>query len=56
MFLEENKAIVRRYQEIYNSNHLDVLSEVLSEELLTRKFSQVFLMESKAQKPHIKSC
>jgi len=37
MSLEENKAIVRRYQEIYNSNNLDSLSEVVSEELLTPK-------------------
>lgn len=37
MSLEENKQIVRRYQEIYNSNHLDALSEVLAEELLTPK-------------------
>ena len=35
MSLEENKAIVRRYQEIYNSNHLDDLLEVVSEDLLT---------------------
>lgn len=34
MSLEENKAIVRRYQEIYNSNNLQVLSEVLDENFL----------------------
>jgi predicted ester cyclase len=34
---EENKAIVRRYQEIYNSNNLDTLTEVVSEELRTPK-------------------
>jgi len=27
---EQNKAVVRRYQEIYNSNNLDALPEVLS--------------------------
>jgi predicted ester cyclase len=37
MSIEENKAIVRRYQEIYNSNNLDVLAEVVSEELITPK-------------------
>jgi steroid delta-isomerase-like uncharacterized protein len=35
MSIEENKKIVRRYQEIYNSNHLDALNEVVSENLLT---------------------
>ncbi len=35
MSTEENKKIVRRYQEIYNSNDLDRLTEVISEELLT---------------------
>ena len=37
MSIEENKNIVRRYQEIYNSNNLDALSEVVSENLLTPK-------------------
>jgi steroid delta-isomerase-like uncharacterized protein len=37
MSIEENKNIVRRYQEIYNSNDLDALREVLSEDLLTPK-------------------
>jgi len=37
MSLEENKNIVRRYQEIYNRNDLDALSEVMSENLLTPK-------------------
>ena len=37
MSIEANKEIVRRYQEIYNSNQLDRLSEVLSEDLLTPK-------------------
>ena len=37
MSIEENKKIVRRYQEIYNSNDLDVLDEVVSEDLLTPK-------------------
>ena len=35
MSIEENKNIVRRYQEIYNSNNLDALLEVVSENLLT---------------------
>ena len=33
--VEENKQIVRRYQDIYNSNQLDALTEVVSEHLLT---------------------
>ena len=37
MSIEENKKIVRRYQEIYTSNDLDALSEVVSEDLLTPK-------------------
>ena len=37
MSIEENKEIVRRYQEIYNRNDLDALSEVVSEDLLTPK-------------------
>ena len=35
MSIEENKHIVWHYQEIYNSNDLDRLTEVLSEDLLT---------------------
>jgi steroid delta-isomerase-like uncharacterized protein len=35
MSIEENKTIVHRYQEIYNSNDLDRLTEVVSEDLLT---------------------
>jgi predicted ester cyclase len=35
MSIEENKNIVRRYQEIYNSNDLNHLTEVVSEDLLT---------------------
>ena len=42
MSLEENKAIVRRYQEIYNSNQLDPLTEVVSEDLLTPKIMPGF--------------
>jgi len=34
MSIEENKKIVHRYQEIYNSNDLDQLNEVVSEDLL----------------------
>ena len=37
MSIEENKKIVQRYQEIYNSNDLDALGEVVSEDLLTPK-------------------
>lgn len=35
MSIEENKSIVRRYQEIYNSNNLDALNEVVQEDFLT---------------------
>jgi predicted ester cyclase len=35
--IEENKKIVERYQEIYSSNDLDSLGEVVSEDLLTPK-------------------
>ena len=35
MSIEENKNVVRRYQEIYNSNDLDRLTDVLSEDLST---------------------
>jgi len=37
MPIEENKEIVRRYQEIYNSNNLEDLGEVLAEDLATPK-------------------
>ena len=37
MSIEENKNLVRRYQDIYNSNNLDDLLEVVSEDLLTPK-------------------
>src|SRR6185369_3342070 len=37
MSTEENKRIVRRYQEIYNENDLEALGEVLSQDLLTPK-------------------
>jgi steroid delta-isomerase-like uncharacterized protein len=37
MSTEENKDIVRRYQEIYNSNDLDALGEVVAQDLLTPK-------------------
>ena len=37
MSIEENKNIVRRYQEIYNNNDLDALSDVVSDDLLTPK-------------------
>ena len=34
---EENKAIVRRYQDIYNSNNLDELDTVMAVDVLTPK-------------------
>jgi predicted ester cyclase len=37
MSIEENKDIVRRYQEIYNGNELESLSEVVDEGVLTPK-------------------
>ena len=37
MSFEENKKIVQRYQNIYNSNQLDALDEVVSKDLLTPK-------------------
>jgi predicted ester cyclase len=37
MSIEENKAIVRRYQKIYNSNNLDSLDEVVAENLIMPK-------------------
>jgi len=33
MSIEENKQIVRRYQEIYNNNDLDALGEVVAQDL-----------------------
>lgn len=35
MSIEKNKNLVRLYQEIHNSNDLDRLTEVVSEDLLT---------------------
>ena len=35
MSIEENKEIVRRYQEIYNSNNLDELDEVMAADVRT---------------------
>ena len=32
MSIEENKNIVRRYQEIHNSNDLDALGEVVADQ------------------------
>lgn len=37
MSIEKNKKIVQRYQEIYNSNELEALGEVVSKDLLTPK-------------------
>jgi steroid delta-isomerase-like uncharacterized protein len=37
MSIEENKAIVRRFQEIYNTNDLEALGEVVAEDLAMPK-------------------
>jgi steroid delta-isomerase-like uncharacterized protein len=37
MSTEENKEIVRRYQQAYNDNELDALDELVAAELLTPK-------------------
>jgi len=37
MSTEENKEIVRRYQDIYNSNNLQALGEVVAEDLAMPK-------------------
>jgi len=37
MSIEENKNIVRRYQEIYNSNNLDALGEIVADHVLMPK-------------------
>ena len=37
MSVEENKNIVRRYQEIYNSNDLDALDEIVADDVLMPK-------------------
>ena len=37
MSIEENKNIVRRYQEAYNNNDLDALHEVIDDHILTPK-------------------
>jgi steroid delta-isomerase-like uncharacterized protein len=37
MSIEENKDIVRRYQECYNINHLDGLDEIVDVDVLTPK-------------------
>jgi predicted ester cyclase len=37
MPIEENKHIVRRHQDIYNSNNLDELDEVMESDVLTLK-------------------
>jgi steroid delta-isomerase-like uncharacterized protein len=37
MLLEDNKQIVRRYQDIYNRDDLEALSEVVSKDVLTPK-------------------
>ena len=40
MSIEKNKKIVKRYQEIYNNNDLDALTEVVSEDLLTPRIME----------------
>ncbi len=35
MSTEDNKALVRRYQEAYNTNNLDALDDILSPEIAT---------------------
>jgi steroid delta-isomerase-like uncharacterized protein len=35
MSIEENKAIVRRYQKAYNTNNLDDLDELVADDLIT---------------------
>ncbi|HKY53192.1 MAG TPA: ester cyclase [Anaerolineales bacterium] len=42
MSLEENKNIIRRYQECYNTNNLDGLDEVMSFDVLTPKIMPGF--------------
>ena len=37
MSIEENKNIIRRYQEAYNNNELDTLDEVVAVNVLTPK-------------------
>ena len=37
MSIEDNKNIVRRYQECYNTNNLDGLDEVVAEDVATPK-------------------
>ena len=37
MSIEENKSIVRRYQECYNTNQLDGLDEIMALDVLTPK-------------------
>ena len=42
MSIEENKQIVRRYQEIYNSNNLDELAEDMAANVRTPKIIPSF--------------
>jgi predicted ester cyclase len=37
MSVEENKQLVRRYQDIYNSNHLEELDDVMAADVRTPK-------------------
>ncbi len=56
MTFEENKQLVRRYQEIYNSNNLGALAEVLSEKLLTPRILPASRRGWKAPGQRIRSC
>jgi len=40
MSTETNKAVVRRYQEIYNTNTLDALSEVLAPDFVSHNLTK----------------
>jgi predicted ester cyclase len=42
MSVEENKQLVRRYQDIYNSNHLEELDDVMAADVRTPKIISGF--------------
>ena len=44
--MERNKAIVRRYQEAYNSGNLDVLDELLDPNWMTNAFPSAVLEQT----------
>jgi len=39
MSTEENKAIVRRYQEAHNTNNLDALDEIVAADIISHRFT-----------------